>query len=85
MKGRFQIDDMDIAVVMIGGSVLAAMSTELDALESGEGSGAAPFYRERIAERTCSAILRTLGIPPGEAEEIANRPVPDVDFPPQAG
>lgn len=81
-KGRFKIDDPLIAVVICGGAVLAAVSTLLDiavpdttAFNEAQRLG---FETGQIPERTSAAILRCLGIPADEAEQIAHSPLPDV-------
>jgi len=81
-KGRFSIHDPLIALVMCGGAVLAAVSTILDiaVLNAPDKNEAQrlDFETEQIPERTSASILRCLGIPANEAEQIAHRPLPDV-------
>lgn len=64
-SGRFDIDDVKLASAMTFGSLLAVMHDYLDTDRKEDPSSA---YAE--------SLLRMVGIPPAEAKEIANRPLP---------
>ena len=87
-EGRFQIHDPYIAVIITGGAVLAAISTELEISTPGNTMQGEiqelGFDTRQAPQRISAAILRTLGIPADQAEKIARRPLPDVDFSPGA-
>jgi len=81
-RGRFIIHDPLIALVTCGGAVLAAISTILDIsvanTPSNNEAQRLGLATEQIPERTSAAILRCLGIPADEADQIAHRPLPEV-------
>ena len=83
-KGRFTVNDPLIALVMCGGAVLAAVSTILDITvpntPANNEAQRLDFDIEQIPERTSATILRCLGISADEAEQIARRPLPDVNI-----
>lgn len=64
--GRFRLDDVALASAMTFGSLLSAMRTFLQTDDHPEDPSA------RYAEH----LLRMVGIPPSEAREIADRPLP---------
>lgn len=84
--GRFSVQDPLVALLLTGGTVIAAISTELAAAQSDnalhQDAKALELDIANIPERTSAAILRTLGVADEEAAEIARRPLPDVDFTP---
>ncbi len=85
-QGRFSIEDPLVALLLTGGSVIAAISTELAATQPDnaihDDAEALELDIANVPERTSAAILRTLGVDAAEAAEIARRPLPDVDFTP---
>lgn len=64
-SGRFAVDDPDVALHATGGALLGIMVLILEA-------GAGPAADEAHA----AGVLRSLGLPPAEAAEIAARPLP---------
>jgi AcrR family transcriptional regulator len=66
-NGRFRIPDSELALVQLGGALLAVMRFVLD-------GHATPNAGQNHAE----GILRTLGVDPADAAEIAHRPMPPV-------
>lgn len=64
--GRFQLEDVALASAMTFGSLLSAMRTFLQTDDHPDDPSA------RYAEH----LLRMVGIPPVEAREIADRPLP---------
>lgn len=65
--GRFAIDDVPLALAATGGALFGAVRVLL--------GGHPP---EGLAERHAAGVLRLLGVPPDDAEEVARRPLPDV-------
>lgn len=89
--GRFPPDDALTAFIGLAGGTLAALAVEI---EYGQGSaGTIPPALSRVValpgpdlpERTAAAILRFLGLPDGEAREIARRPLAELDASQQPG
>ncbi len=85
-RGRFRIEDPFMALVMTGGTVIAAIATELTASDP-----TSSFHRDAeelgldisdIAGRTSRSVLCALGVPGQEAEEISRHPLPDIHFAP---
>ena len=71
--GRFQVANPDLALSASGGALFAVIHEEL----TGEGS---PEADSEHAE----GILRSFGVAPAEAAEIARRPLPAFDAEPEA-
>ncbi len=65
--GRFVVADVPSALLALSGAVIATMHGRLDGL-TGEGA----------AERAAGYVLRMLGVPPAEADAIAQRPLPPI-------
>jgi hypothetical protein len=65
---RFTVDDPITAVLAAGGAVLAVIAAQLHGDIGGDA-----------AERAAAVVLTLLGLPPSEAREIANRPLPSID------
>ncbi|MEU8825186.1 TetR/AcrR family transcriptional regulator [Streptomyces sp. NPDC048636] len=65
--GRFSVEDPRIALSAVGGSILGLLQ-----LESVRPDISGPDAAEQLA----ALILRMLGLPPGEAREVARRPLP---------
>ena len=80
---RFTTKDPLMSFVAVGGTVLAAISAELQ-FGSAQGPQAAMLAAlgvsgEGLSGRAAAAILQTLGLAPKEAEAIARRPLPVVE------
>jgi AcrR family transcriptional regulator len=75
---RFQVVDPLMALLVAGGTVLATVAADPVAHQFAS-LGADTVH---LAERAGSAILRTLGLPVGESEQIARRPLPPLDLAP---
>ena len=91
-RGRFRIEDPLMALVMTGGTVIAAIGTDIAARRPGDAlrrdAQTLGLDLDGLAGRTSRTLLCALGVPGSEAEEIARRPLPDVHFTPaylQAG
>ena len=85
---RFNVDDALMAFLGLAGSVLAALSIEV---QYGEGADSAlpPELRRTVGlpspelpERAATTMLRFLGVPPAEARRVARRPLAELE-PPQ--
>jgi AcrR family transcriptional regulator len=68
--GRFTVRDPDLAMVIVAGAALCLGQFLHDHPGRDEAEAA-----DRIAED----LLRMLGLPPGQAHEICQRPLPDFD------
>jgi len=84
--GRFASEDLLITLLGVGGTAVAAIAVEVEfaaAQPAPAHTLKSPRFEPReIPERTASAVLRVLGLPAAEADEIAHRPLPVVDLPP---
>jgi len=69
-RGRFNLENPELAFDLIGGAVLAGINTLATV-------GAAEGYPEEMAER----VLLALGLQPAEAREIAFAPLPPIKLP----
>jgi AcrR family transcriptional regulator len=67
--GRFDLDDVDLALATAGGALLGLM-TLLDS----DPSLDAEVLSDALAER----VLRALGVPADEAADVVARPLPDL-------
>jgi AcrR family transcriptional regulator len=67
---RFKVDDPPAAMLAAGGAVLAFIAGRLQ----GEVGDDAP-------ERAATVVLRLLGLPAGEARQLASRPLPSIAAP----
>lgn len=83
---RFVVRDPVMSFVAVGGTILAAISAEL---QISMGGGQLADLRklgldtDSLPERTAATLLEMLGIEPAEAESISRRPLPLVKFPPR--
>lgn len=68
-SGRFTIDDLDLATTCTFGSLIASIQLAMDS-EPRED-------RDQIFAR---AMLRMVGVPAGEAAEVAGRPLREIDL-----
>jgi AcrR family transcriptional regulator len=72
---RFAIGDPLVSFVAVGGTVLAAIATELQfGAAAVEALG---LSNEDFPERVAAMVLTTLGLAPQEADQIARRPLPE--------
>lgn len=67
-EGRFVVSDRATALIVSGGALLGTIRAVLQ--------GRTGIDAATAAEHHASAVLRMLGVPPAEAEEIARRPLP---------
>lgn len=82
-SGRFRSEDPLMTLLTVGGTAAATISAELDL-----GSGSVPSGlgaqlgadQGDMAERAASSVLQTLGLVRTEADEIARRPLPRMEF-----
>ncbi|MFJ9821906.1 TetR/AcrR family transcriptional regulator [Streptomyces sp. NPDC101151] len=68
-EGRFTFTDADVALSALGGSLLALLELRF-ARPDIDG--------DEAAENMAEVVLRMLGVPFGEAGEVARRPLPDL-------
>ena len=68
-SGRFRVTDVQTALFASGGALLAVMRAVLD--------GQVPEDADRIH---AEGVLRLLGLSPEDAAEVAQRPMPEIDF-----
>ncbi|MFT4570969.1 MAG: AcrR family transcriptional regulator [Candidatus Binatia bacterium] len=82
-SGRFRSHDFLMTLLSVGGAATAAISVEV---ELGSGHGPAKLIKQfdadttNIAERVASSVLQTLGLAREEADEIARRPLPNMEI-----
>jgi len=62
-QGRFRVPDENVALVAAGGALLGVMRAVLEGRANGDA-----------AEAHAACVLQLLGMPPGEAAEVASRP-----------
>lgn len=67
--GRFQVSDPATALIVSGGALLGTIRAVLQ-----DRAGIEPSI---AAEHHAAAVLRMLGVPAAEADEIASRPLPE--------
>jgi AcrR family transcriptional regulator len=81
---RFVVADPFIGFLSVGGTVLAAVSAELNFIAPGAPAAGRlkelGFSGEHFAERTAATLLQTLGLKRAEAEKVAKRPLPVVEL-----
>ena len=89
--GRFPPDDALTAFIGLAGSTLAALAVEIEYVNGSAGTIPPDVSRivaspgPDLPERTAAAIWRFLGLPDGEAREIARRPLAELDVRPDPG
>jgi AcrR family transcriptional regulator len=87
-SGRFKADDVPMTYVALGGTVLGALTSEVEFGPSAgrRRAGAGPFGADAkdVAERTAAMLLRLLGLSGREADSIAYRPLPEIKLPASA-
>ncbi|MEN0061322.1 MAG: TetR/AcrR family transcriptional regulator [Myxococcota bacterium] len=72
--GRFATADPSLAVLSAGGTVLAAIAAQLHAPRLAK----LDMETDHLPERTASAVLRALGVPKAEADNLAQLPLPNM-------
>lgn len=72
---RFEADDPAAAFMLCAGGVLSAVAMDLLPESAAVIDGLEPTNGSR-PERVAAAVLRVLGVPPDEAQTLANRPLP---------
>ena len=81
---RFVVADPFIGFLSVGGTVLTAISAELNFLAPGAPAAdilkELGFTGEHFPERTAAVLLQTLGLKRAEAEKVAARPLPVVEI-----
>ncbi|RZU74393.1 TetR family transcriptional regulator [Micromonospora kangleipakensis] len=68
--GRFGVRDPELAMVIVAGAALVLGQLLHDHPERDDAAA---------TDRVTEDLLRTLGLPPDEAHEICQRPLPDLD------
>jgi AcrR family transcriptional regulator len=68
-SGRFDVTDVDLALVLTGGALLGLVTL----LDSDPGLDA-----DRLADETATRVLRSLGLTKAEASRLAARPLPEI-------
>lgn len=78
--GRFAVDDLPSVYIAVGSTILgglAAMSDQAELSHEPDVFGDAQTLSKRIA----AILLTILGLPKDEAQELANRPLPQIELP----
>lgn len=78
--GRFALDDLPSVYIAVGSTILgglAAMSDQAELNHEPAFFGDAQTLSKRIA----AILLTILGLPKDEAQELANRPLPQIELP----
>lgn len=78
--GRFTVDDMPSVYIAVGSTILgglAAMSDQAELNHEPDIFGDA----QTLAKRIAAILLTILGLPKDEAQELANRPLPEIELP----
>lgn len=77
-SNRFQIDDMELALLAISSTVLGILSVEMNRLRADLENKTEPYlqasFRDGVAENTAAIVLRIVGV--RDAAAVANRPLP---------
>ena len=68
--GRFDVEDLDVAVTMAAGALIALGQLLLDQPERDV---------EETTDRVTEELLRMLGVPRRQAQRISSLPLPDID------
>ena len=68
--GRFDVEDLDVAVTMTAGALLALGQLLHDQPERDV---------EKTTDRVTEDLLRMLGVPRRQAQRICSLPLPDID------
>lgn len=83
--GRFRTQDPFMTLIAAGGTVIAAISVQIeqaaDPKKTREFAQRLGFDTSDLSRRTASSVLKLVGVPDAEAEEIARRPLPEMDLP----
>ena len=68
--GRFEVEDLDVAVTMTAGALIALGQLLLDQPERDV---------EETTDRVAEELLRMFGVTPRQAKQICSLPLPDID------
>lgn len=81
---RFEARDLSVTIVAVRGAVLSAIDAQVELARGGSGdSGFAASLSvdpETLPARGAAMLLRLLGLDPDDADEVARRPLPEVDL-----
>lgn len=78
--GRFAVDDLPSVYIAVGSTIMGGLATLSDQAEFNHEPdifGDAQTLSKRIA----AILLTILGLPKDEAQELANRPLPQIELP----
>lgn len=78
--GRFAVDDLPSVYIAVGSTILgglAVMSDQAELNHEPDVFGDA----QTLAKRIAAILLTILGLPKDEAQELANRPLPQIELP----
>ena len=80
-SGRFQIGDLELALLAISSAVLGILSVEMDRLRADRENEVEPHlqasFRAGVAENTAAIVLRIVGV--SDADAVACRPLPPLE------
>jgi AcrR family transcriptional regulator len=81
--GRFKVHDVPMTVLSVGGAVLSALAAsvhlaQLRAPERQSAESASGLELATLDQRMAASMLMSLGVPPGQSEKLATRPLPQV-------
>lgn len=83
-SGRFKMDDPLMAFASVGGTVMGAITAQLEFAPKDSPVRALAaqlgLNMENIPERTGSTVLQVIGLSKEEADEVAHRPLPPVEL-----
>jgi AcrR family transcriptional regulator len=74
--GRFRVDDPRLALAVAGGALMGLGKLMQDEPERDDALA---------ADHVTADVLRLLGVPPQEADELCRRPLPDIEALPRPG
>jgi len=78
--GRFAVEDLPSVYIAVGSTILgglAALSDQAELNHEPDFFGDA----QTLAKRIAAVLLTILGLPKDEAQELANRPLPQIELP----
>lgn len=82
--GRFEARDRSVTIVAVRGAVLSAIDAQVELGRGGSGgSGFATALGVdpgTLPSRAAAMVLRLLGLSPEDADDVANRPLPAIEF-----
>jgi AcrR family transcriptional regulator len=74
--GRFSVENPRIALSAVAGALFGLLQLKSVAPDAPDASDASEASDPEVAEQLAALILRMLGLPPDEAQEVARRPLP---------